>query len=413
MSDPSADGAATTVGRVRVILKDRKAQPFFGRHPWVFESAVSAVESPDGTAPDAGTCVELCTADNRFIAWGLWNSESTIRVRLYSWDESVPFSDELIEDRIRGAVDLRRSVFDLNDPTVGCRLIFSEADELSGLTADWYAGYLLVQFSSRALFAHKESVLKILQTELSPKGVWLRTEKGMRESEGLEADDGLIAGDAPPRPLFIEERGIQYGVDVQEGQKTGCYLDQRDNRQAAARFLSGSILDAFCFSGGFGITAAKSGRVTSVLSIDSSEPALTLARANAELNGVADRFRFVRGDVRGELETLAQQGTLFDGIILDPPKMARTRGGLNRALKGYRRLNSAGLAVLKPGGILVTCSCSGLVSREAFRDVIAGVARDTGRPIQILEQHGQPSDHPISATCPQTEYLKMLICRVG
>ena len=157
---------------------------------------------------------------------------------------------------------------------------------------------------------------------------------------------------------------------------------------------------------------ARSGRVSEILGIDSSESAIALASANAELNEVADKCRYLRGDVRQELEKLAEQGTRFDGVVLDPPRMARSRGGVGRALKGYRRLNQAGIDVLNPGGILVTCSCSGLVSRDDFRETIADVSRDSGRPIQILEQHSQPSDHPISATCPETEYLKMLICRV-
>ncbi|MEQ9411213.1 MAG: class I SAM-dependent rRNA methyltransferase [Fuerstiella sp.] len=412
MSEDLSDADSVAVGSIRVILKDRRAQPFFGRHPWVFESAIDGVETPTGTEPEPGAPVELWSGSGEFVAHGLWNSGSNIRVRLYSWDQAVPFTDTLVAERIHQAVDLRRSLFDLTSPTVGCRLFFSEGDGLSGLAVDFYGNYLLVQFTSLALYVHKKAVLDALQRELSPRGIWLRTEKGMREAEGLEATDGLVSGEAPPRPLFVEEHGIQYGVDVQEGQKTGCYLDQRDNRAAAARFLSGRVLDAFCFSGGFGIMAAVQGRADSVLGIDSSESALALAAGNAELNGIADRCEFRRGDVRGELESMAEQGVLFDGVILDPPRMARTRGGLNRALKGYRRLNLLGLDVLKPGGILVTCSCSGLVSREDFRDMIADVARQSGRTIQILEQHGQPADHPISATCPETEYLKMAICRV-
>jgi 23S rRNA (cytosine1962-C5)-methyltransferase len=200
---------------------------------------------------------------------------------------------------------------------------------------------------------------------------------------------------------------------VQRGQKTGCYLDQRDNRLAASRYLSGAhVLDAFCFSGGFGITALKSGNAESVTGIDSSEAALTLARNNAVLNGVAERCGWIHEDVRTALDKLAAAGRLFDGVILDPPRMARSRGGLERALQGYIRLNEAGLRVLKPGGILVTCSCSGLVSRNDFAEVIAETARRSGRNIQILEHHGQPADHPVSATCPETEYLKVLICRV-
>ncbi|MEZ6128195.1 MAG: class I SAM-dependent rRNA methyltransferase [Planctomycetaceae bacterium] len=398
---------------VRVILRPRRAQPFFGRHPWVFEGAIDAVESPSGDEPAAGTAAELWSAKQEFIAHGLWNPHSNIRLRLYSWDQAQPIDDNLLVQRIHSAVELRRNLFDLNHPAVGCRLIFSESDELSGLTVDAYGRFLLVQFTSLALFDRRDQIVAALQNECQPTGIWLRTEKGMREAEGLKAVDGLVSGSAPPRPLFLEEHGVQYGVDVQEGQKTGCYLDQRDNRRRAARFLSGrKVLDAFCFSGGFGIMAVKQGGATSVIGIDSSASALTLAAANAELNNVSDRCQYRRNDVQAELEQMAGQGTTFDAVILDPPRMARTRGGLSRAIKGYQRLNLAALAVLRPGGILVTCSCSGLVSRDEFRDMIGDVARTSRRTIQILEQHGQPADHPVSATCPETEYLKMFICRV-
>ena len=413
MPDSSSEEFVVQTDVVRVVLKPRRAQPFFGRHPWVFESAIDSVESASGGEPDAGTAIELWSAKDEFIAYGLWNPNSNIRVRLYSWDREQSLSETWLVRRIHEAVELRRSLFDLTAPDVGCRLIFSEADNLSGLTVDAYGRHLLVQFTSLALYSRRTQVIDALQKECSPAGMWLRTEKGMREAEGLEAVDGLICGEEPPRPLFIREYGVEYGVDVQQGQKTGCYLDQRENRVAAAKYVNGGrVLDAFCFSGGFGITAAKLGAASTVVGIDSSESALKMAAANAELNGVADRCQYRRGDVRNELEAMAEQEAVFDVVILDPPRMARTRDGLHRATKGYQRLNLLALRVLKPDGILVTCSCSGLVSRQNFRELIGEVARESKRSIQILEQHGQPADHPISATCPETEYLKMMICRV-
>ena len=409
---PVADYSAGPTA-VRVILKPRRAQPFFGRHPWVFESAIDAVECDTGEEPSAGTIVELWSAKHDFVARGLWNPNSNIRVRLYTWIQQQAIDSDLIRQRIASAVELRRGMFDLASEKVACRLIFSESDGLSGLSVDFYGRYLLVQFTSLALFQFRDAIIEALQAEVQPLGIWLRTEKGMREAEGLEVVDGLISGQAPPRPMFMNDHAVEYGVDVQEGQKTGYYLDQRENRMSASRFTKGCyVLDAFCFSGGFGITAAVKGGASQVLGVDSSEPALALAAANAELNGVADKCQYRRGDVRAELELMVEQGTTFDVVVLDPPRMARTRGGLERAIKGYSRLNELGVAVLKRGGVLVTCSCSGLVSRADFVEMISGVARATGRDIQILEQHGQPLDHPVSATCPETEYLKMLICRV-
>ncbi|MEZ6059518.1 MAG: class I SAM-dependent rRNA methyltransferase [Planctomycetaceae bacterium] len=411
----STECAAAASDSVRVFLKKRKAQPFFGRHPWVFAGAIDRIETEgqgtDGILP--GTPAELWSHEGRFIAHGLVNPHSNIRMRLYSWEQARPIGTDLFRDRIRYAVELRRGLFDLRSDSTGCRLIFSESDQLSGLTVDLYSGFLLVQFTSLALYEHRQPILESLTAELSPRGIWLRTEKGMREAERLEAVDGLIAGEEPPRPLFIEEHGVQYGVDVQQGQKTGSYLDQRDNRLAAARYTSGHrVLDAFCFSGGFGITAVKLGGAVSVLGLDSSESALTLASANAELNSVADRCEFRRGDVHEVLAELAEQGRVFDTVILDPPRMARTRGGLPRAIKGYLRLNTAALRVLRPGGMLVTCSCSGLLPMTDFQEVVGEVSRSTGRTIQVLEKRTQPADHPVAVTCPESEYLKMLICRV-
>ncbi len=411
---PVDNASAIADGFVEVVVRNRRAQPFFGRHPWVFVGAVDHVNGMKSEDVPPGTIVKLVNFEGRFIAWGLYNPISRIVARLYSWQQERPLNAAFWQATVHQAVESRRAMFNLNSPNTGCRLVFSEADGLSGLTVDFYSGYLLVQFTSLALFLHRDAILSALQAEVKPHGIWLRTEKGMREAEGLDVVDGRLSGQEPPRPLFIDEFGVQYGVDVQQGQKTGCYLDQRDNRLAASRYLKGAkVLDAFCFSGGFGITALKLGGAASVLGIDSSESALVLAHANAELNGVADRCQWQRDDVRPVLETLAGQGDLFDAVILDPPRMARTRGGMDRAINGYVRLNQLGLQVLKPGGILITCSCSGLVSRDEFQEMLAEVARQTGRDIQVLENRSQPADHPVRVTCPETEYLKVLICRVS
>ena len=396
-----------------VIVRRRRAQPFFGRHPWVFAGAIDRIEVPDDNEPDVGTVVRLDSHERKLIGWGLFNPHSNIRVRMYSWDEDAPEWKLLLSQRIASAISVRRMRHDLKDPSSACRLVFSESDQLSGLTADWYGGFLLVQFTSNALYQFRDAIVDCLQSELQPRGIWLRTEKGMRDAEGLEVADGLVAGEEPPRPLFISENNIQFGVDVQQGQKTGFYLDQRQTRQAVARFTQGHrVLDAFCFSGGFGITAVCQGGATRSLGVDSSEAALTLAAANAELNGVGDRCDFRRGDAKQVLKQLEVEGTSFDTVILDPPRMARTRGGLERAIRGYQKLNLQGLQVLRPGGILVTCSCSGLVSRSRFLEMLGDVSRRSGRSLRILELHGQPDDHPVSALCPESSYLKVAICHV-
>jgi 23S rRNA (cytosine1962-C5)-methyltransferase len=392
----------------RVILKPRRALPFFSGHPWVFAGAIERIA---GSA-EPGAEVDVVSHEGRFIARGLLNPDSNIRVRLYSWQEGQPLDAEFFRARLADALSLRGKLFEGRTEERACRLIFSEGDALSGLTLDRYGDHLLLQWTSRALAQRESMFVELLQQLLRPAGIWRRTEKGIGEAEGLEVADGLIAGSEPPRPLFVEEHGIRYGVDVVAGHKTGFYFDQRDNRAAAARYLSGRVLDMFCYTGGFSLAAVRLGQAAHVLAVDSSEPALVVARQNAELNNAADRIRFEPAVALQKLQQLKADGQVFDGIVLDPPKMARTRGGLERALKGYVHLNQLAVELLEPGGVLVTCSCSGLVSRSDFEQVLAHVASETHRRIQILESRGQASDHPVSAQCLETAYLKCMICRV-
>ncbi|MCH2200580.1 MAG: class I SAM-dependent rRNA methyltransferase [Fuerstiella sp.] len=405
--------AFTAEGPVAVIRK-RRAQPFFGRHPWIFAGAIERIETADEAQPVTEGPIQVRSYQGEFIGWGLLNPASNIRIRMYSWTKQEMITHDLLCQRIRTAIEYRRAVCQLTVSGTACRLIFSEADQLSGLTVDWYDGFVLVQFTSLALYHFREVILEQLNRTLQPRGIWLRTERGMRDAEGLETADGLVSGQEPPRPLFIVEGELQFGVDVQQGQKTGFYLDQRHSREALTRYTRGHrVLDVFCYSGAFGLTAVRSGGAKRSLGIDSSVTALNLATANAQLNGIADRCEFRKGDARAVLSDLSQQGTEFETVILDPPRMARTRAGIERAVRAYIKLNLLGVNVLKPDGILVTCSCSGLVSRKQFFSIVAETSRQSGRHIRILETHGQPNDHPISAVCPETEYLKVCICRVS
>jgi 23S rRNA (cytosine1962-C5)-methyltransferase len=394
----------------RVYLKERRALPFFSRHPWVFAGAIDRVEGE----PQPGTVVTLHASDGRFIARGLYNHHSQIRVRLYCWEEGENLDAEFWSRRLDAAIALRKTLYRSLDGEAACRLVFSEADGLSGLIVDRYGDWLLVQFTSLALADRRDVLLDLLEAKLQPRGIWLRTEKGIRESEQLELADGLARGVEPPRPLFVAENGVSYGVDVVQGHKTGFYLDQRDNRAAVARYVAGQrVLDVFCYTGGFGLTALKVGKAREVHAVDVSEAALTLAKANAELNHVLPAMRFVKSDAFEELERLAAAGELFDTVILDPPKLTRHRAGLAKALRGYHSLNQLALGVLNPGGILVSCSCSGLIGRDDFVAMLASVSQRSGRPIQILESRGQAADHPTSVHCLETSYLKCYICRVA
>lgn len=397
-----------------VTLKPRKALPFFSRHPWMFAAAIQKISR----TPDVGEEVHVRASDGKFVGRGLYNPHSKIRVRMYAWDDSTVIDRELFQSRIRAAIQLRRQLFGESPAWKGCRLIFSESDGLSGLTVDRVDDWLVVQWTSAALMTRQTEILEILQEELSPKGIWLRTEKGILELEGLELQDGLLAGERPPRPLFIEEHGLQFGVDLQEGQKTGYYFDQRANRACFADLISrcepgARVLDVCCYTGSFALHAARQANCQQVLAIDSSASALDMAKRNADLNDLAAKIQFQQGDAFDSLTALKEQGERFRAIVLDPPKLARTRGGLDRAIKAYVLLNRTALELLEPGGLLLTCSCSGHLNREDFEQVLARAALDAGRTVQILEQRGQAADHPIITSCLETAYLKAFICRVG
>jgi 23S rRNA (cytosine1962-C5)-methyltransferase len=418
-SAPAAEGAIAPDGIVapretaagfasgQAMLKPRKARPFYGRHPWVLDSALARV---DGNVSD-GDIVDLVTDGGKFVARGIFNSRSRIRVRLYSWNINQPLDDAFWRSRIETALSLRNAL-GLDDRNGAARLIFSEADGLSGLVVDRYGDWLSVQVTGLGIERRLDSILEILRELTQPRGIFIRTEKGVASAEGIELRDGLHWGEAPRGPAFINENGIRYGLDLAEGQKTGFYVDQRDNRLAAARYFRGRrVLDMFCYSGGFSLNAAVHGQAREVYGFDSSAKAIALATANAELNQVTVAH-FEAADCFKALDALKQNREKFGAVILDPPKFARSRSSVEDALRAYHRLNRQAIDVLEPGGILVTCSCSGHVSREDFYFMLLGAAEQSGRDIQVLESRGAAPDHPTSVTCLETDYLKCFICRV-
>ena len=392
----------------QVILKPKRAQPFYSRHPWVFAGAVERVEGK----PADGDVVDLRSSVGNFVGRGLINSQSKILVRLYSWDESVALDREFFKARLKRAIDLRHDQLKLNHgPEAAYRVAFSEADILSGMVIDRYGEFLTVQFTSLALASRREMFGELLTELLGVKGIYLRTEKGIGKLEGLVLQDGLLCGEAPPTEYLIRENGLQFAVNLAEGQKTGYYLDQRDNRLAVAKFCAGKrVLDAFCYSAGFGVYAAKAG-ATFVESVDASESAINLGKRNAELNALS-QMTFVQSDVFDRLDALVLEGAKFDVIVLDPPKFARDRASLEQAMKGYRRLHKLGLKLLNPDGILASFCCSGLISMDMLESVIAQTAVDEKRDVQLLERRGPASDHPVNIACRESSYLKCIISRV-
>jgi 23S rRNA (cytosine1962-C5)-methyltransferase len=392
----------------KVVLKPKRAQPFFGRHPWVFVGAIDTVVGD----PKDGDEVDLVSSADNFVARGLFNSQSKITVRLYSWEPGVSLDRAFFKSRIENAVNLRHDTLKLAGPSAGYRVVFSEADYLSGMVVDRYADWLAVQFTSLAMGTRKAMFADILREVLNPRGIYLRTEKGIGKLEGVELHDELLWGEPPPPDHAIEENGLRFLVNLAEGQKTGYYLDQRDNRAAVARLCPGKrVLDAFCYSGGFGIYAAKAG-AAEVLCVDASEPALELARKNAVANGLSN-VSFANADVFRHLADLATERRQFDVVVLDPPKFARNRAAVPEAMKGYRRLHQLAMKLLAPGGVLVTCCCTGLIYMNDLEELLSQVAVEAKRDLQILERRGPSPDHPVAVTCREGGYLKCIVSRVS
>lgn len=403
------DGFSDVAPTATVILKPRRARPFFGRHPWVLDTAIDRV---DGDV-NPGDVVDLVTHDGTFVARGLFNPKSRIRVRLYVFDKAAPLDDELFARRLASAVELRKTL-GLLEATGACRLVNSEGDDLSGLIVDRYGDFLAVQVTALAILPRLDMLCDTLEKLLPVRGMLLRgAERGLSKLEGLELADRVIRGTPPDGPVFVHERGLRFGVDLTEGQKTGYYLDQRDNRHAAASYARGRrVLDMFCYSGGFALACGVSGQARSVLAVDSSAKATALAKANAELNG-ATTIEVETADAFEKLDALAGAGERFGMVILDPPKFARSRATVEDALRAYHRINRKACDLLEPGGILVTCTCSGSVTRDEFLEMLSGVAQRTGRSIQLLEVRGAAADHPVSASCLEGEYLTCVIARVA
>ncbi len=396
------------MSRPAVLLDAKGAGAARARHPWIFSGAIARVVGD----PEPGAEVDVRDAEGAYLGRGLYNPKSQIRVRLYS-SEDEQLDGAFFAERVRRAVALRTGVLGLGDPAGACRLVFSEGDELSGLTVDRYGRHLVVILTSLGMAGRLEPILDALEKLLEPESIMLRTEKGVGEEEGLAIKDGPLRGTPPTEPVVIEEGALRYAVDLRTGQKTGFYLDQRTSRARVAAYAAGrTVADVCSYTGGFAMAVAKGG-ASSVFAVDASAGALELAARNAALNGVTDRVQTTRADAFGWLGEQADAGRTFDMIVLDPPRFARSRAGLRSALQGYQRLNALALTCLAPGGVLATFSCSGRVSAEEFQEAVARAATGSGMPIRIVERLAQAPDHPVSLACPQGAYLKGLLCVAG
>ncbi len=393
-----------------VILKASRDKPVRQHHPWIFSGAIQHL--PQGVAD--GDVVEVYSAKEEWLARGYLNRKSQIQVRLLSWQQEEKIDAAFWQQRLETAIAARQP-FLASPETTAYRLINGESDYLPGLVVDRYADYLVMQVGTLGIEQRKIELAQSLLALTDCKGIIERSELALRRQEGLPAAAGLLAGLAPDGPIAITELGLHYHVDLAHGQKSGFYMDQRDNRRRVAAYgRGGRILDAFSYTGAFAIHALAAG-AHHVVSIDASVDALTLGEENLRLNGFDpdQQSEQIAGDVFNILRDWRNEAVApFDMIILDPPKFAHSHGNLDRALRGYKDINLLAMGLLKPGGILATFSCSGLVSADLFQKVVFGAAVDANRPVQILEWLRQGSDHPVAITFPEGDYLKGLICRV-
>lgn len=391
---------------VSLRLKPSRQFPFLARHPWVHAHALAT----NGADLDCGQVVDLVDHDGNWVARGVVNPASKLRVRLYGYDSSIQIGADLWRERIDAAVSRRR----LHSPFLADgaeRLIFSESDLLSGLIVDRYADCLGVQFTSGGLLRWREPILEHLKSSLQARSIMVRVDEKTAKHEGIEVLDDWFGGVAVDAPVEYQLNGLKLTVDLRSGQKTGGYLDQRENHVAAASYFSDRrVLDVCCYTGGFGLVAAKAG-AKSVLGVDSSEAALVAARHTAECNEI-DNMEFLKEDCFDALKRMGDAGEKFDAVVLDPPRFAGSRHQTDSAIRAYRRLNSLALDLIPKGGLLVTCSCSGRVSRSDFLNMLLDVGRRRRRDIIVLENRGPAPDHPVAVSCPESNYLKCLIAQI-
>ena len=392
---------------IDVILKKGKEKAAMLHHPWIFSGAIDKIKGK----PLNGEIVKICSASAEFLAYGYYNDQSRVALRLMEWDESKTIDKEWYQEKLRDAIASRKHL--LNADTNTCRLVFSEADFLPGLIVDQYADFLSLQILSAGIENVKEEIIALLREELNPKGIFDKSDAGARKHENLEATQGLLWGETPPEFIEVRENGIAYHINIADGQKSGFYCDQRDNREILAAYSKDkNVLDCFCYSGGFTLNSLKHG-AAHVTSIDSSALAIETLAHNLELNGFDPAQQLsIQSDVNKQLRVFKEEGKKFDIVVLDPPKYAPSRSALDRAARAYKDLNRLGMLLLEKGGILATYSCSGAVDMETFKQIIAWAALDAGKEVQIIKQFHQPEDHPVRVSFPEGEYLKGLLLRV-
>jgi len=387
----------------KLILKPGREKSLKRRHPWVFSGAVAKLQGK----PGPGDTVGVWSATGEFLAVAAYSPESQIVARVWDWEERA-VDAAFFNERIQRAVGQRQA---LMGAASAMRLIHAESDGLPGIVADRYGDTAVLQLNSAGADRWRDTIADALQATDGITRVRERSDADVRQLEGLQPVTAPLRGAPASERIVIDEEGVRFGIDLEQGHKTGFYLDQRDNRQQLRALAAGrDVLDCFCYSGGFALNAMAGG-ASSVVAVDSSAEALALARGNAELNQLAQP-EWLQGDVFEVLRKFRDSRRSFDLVVLDPPKFAPTAAHAEKAARAYKDINLLAFKLLRPGGLLMTFSCSGGVSAELFQKIIAGSALDAGAEAQVVARLGASADHPVALNFPEGDYLKGLICRV-
>ncbi len=387
----------------KVVLKKRIGNRVINGHPWIFSNEINLMED----TMEAGDVAEVFTDDGKFIGRGYVNPRSTITVRLLTRKKDELVNEDFFYHRLKEAWAYRQKLGYVEN----CRLIFGEADDLPQLIIDKFNDYFVIQTLALGIDVWKPAIVKALEKIFSPKGIYERNDVPVRELEGLEQQKGFLSAPFDTR-VEIRENGLRFIVDVEKGQKTGYFLDQQDNRRAIQHIVKGAdVLGAFCYTGTFEIHAAHYG-AKSVLGLDISRSAVEQATENAALNGLQDICRFQEINAFDALKQWTKEEKKWDVVMLDPPSFAKTRDNIQKAISGYKEINLRGMKLVKPGGFLVTSSCTNLVQPDLFLEIIDMAAKDARRRLRQVEFRTQSADHPIIRGMENTNYLKFLIVQV-
>jgi len=387
----------------KVILKRRIAPRVVNGHPWIFGNEIETIQG----AVSAGDIIIVETHDLKYVGTGYINPQSQIAVRLLTRDRKEEINDQFFYQKIGQAWDYRKQL----GYKENCRLVFGEADGLPALIIDKFNDYFVLQTLSLGIDRWKPAIVAALQKIFQPKGIYERNDVPVRDLEGLPQIKGFLS-DPFDTNIIIKENGLQFHVDLENGQKTGYFLDQQDNRREIRSIVRGAdVLEAFCYTGTFSVHAGHYG-AKKVLGLDISEPAVAQARRNAALNGLAETCHFEAVNAFDVLKTWAKEGKQYDVVMLDPPAFTKSRENIQKAVSGYKEINLRGLKLVKPGGFLVTASCTNLVHADLFKEIIESAAKDAKRRLRQVSFRTQSADHPIVWGLENTEYLKFLIVQV-